>query len=249
MQKRHPRGLFIIGTGRTGTHLLTSIMREFSNVKAINNGKEDPDYLRELVRRELDGLPLGGRLEAALASRIKPSRRRYYLDQHHPHLWFKEHLANVYPESVFIWPHRHVLQVVASMMEKTHITRWFEEAKARRSQIAFPSRFLGIRDPNELDLPIHVLCTRRVISHYEEATRLSLSTPNTYKIEFEILVKDPAEALRASLDPGVLQSLGRLRSIPTIDQNVTKKFEAVLSPTQQEEIMLEFNRDRQPLPD
>jgi len=165
------RKVFVIGTGRSGTHLLGKTIlshqdvagtvekpRIFQNVtEAALYPNRRPQLLRQLVRAY--------RFEH---SRVAP---KHYCDKSHPNLWIAEDLAQAFPHSLFVGINRNPYAVVASMLIHPGVRRWHLEWR----QFPVPNAFLGISEDLSSgydNLPLAEKCTLRWISHEREMRRL-----------------------------------------------------------------------------
>lgn len=120
--------IFIVGTGRSGTHFLTRVLLGFQNLRDPLGGRENSVLLRSVATAAIchrtlpDAVLAKYQAEAAAASGV-------FLDQHHPNLLFVKQIAAAIPGAVFLFPDRPTHQVVASMMRHHGVMAWYDYAR------------------------------------------------------------------------------------------------------------------------
>lgn len=118
------RKVFILGTGRSGTHWLGYILESHPDCVATI---ETRGIFRRVTRMALDptlrprllpGLLRRYRLRHALAV---PS---HYVDKSHPNLWLAEALADAFDDALFVGIVRNPYATVASMLRHEGVLEW-----------------------------------------------------------------------------------------------------------------------------
>jgi hypothetical protein len=214
--------IFIIGTGRSGTHLLCRTLKSFVAVTDFLGGIEDPSLLSATARAAIAEKPLS---EAAIdtilgRSELAANSGNVYVDQTHPLLWFVETLHHLLPGSLFIFPWRPNEQILASMLRHEGVLHWYAQICNGTVDAAFPSRFFGIASVKEAgSLPLPELCLARIVSHKRECLRLHglLGTSRIRIIDYEHLVRHPKEAVMSILTPEERNALGSASGHCTAD--------------------------------
>lgn len=165
------RKIFVIGTGRSGTHWLGDIL---GGHRDIHVTVEKPPIFPWVTEMALDP----GRRAALLPRLLRRYRLehaavtpRHYADKSHPNLWIAEALAEAFPEARFVGIRRDVFGTVASMLKHEGVQRWIHGWR----RYPVPNSFLGI-DQDEAERyesrSLAGRCALRWRSHMEELERL-----------------------------------------------------------------------------
>jgi len=167
--------IFVLGTGRSGTHLLG---RTISSHPLIEGHIEDPEYFHPAVniavKQDISynfyNRIQKYRLVKKYKQLLKKSAGEYILDKTHPVIWYAEYLMKKIPGSLFVGIIRNPYQTVSSMLNHSGVLEWY--AKLPQDK---PNRFLGITEENKSffkDLPLETKCAYRWLSHKRELQRL-----------------------------------------------------------------------------
>lgn len=190
------RYAFVVGTGRSGTHFLASVLGAHPGVTDPFGGEEDRALLLRVTEAALDGrdrLPVRNLLRyrwAGLRAGVGAGGR-VYLDQHHPNLFFVPDIARRLAGARFVALWRDDLAVVASMLNHAGrrdagVRVWFETA-ARRP---WPNRFLGPVDLATYQaMSLVEKCALRAVAHKTAMARLAAREDVRIQ-RFETLVAD-----------------------------------------------------------
>jgi hypothetical protein len=156
--------IFVIGTGRSGTHWIGNILRAhpavrmtvetppmfgWSTAMALNPGLEMV-LLPKLIRRYKWQLFL--------------STPKRYVDKNHPNIWIAEHLSHAFPSALFIGIERNPYSTVASMLKHEGVSAWLQ----RFREFPIPNRFLGISSSDAdgyEDKPVAARAAMRWVAH------------------------------------------------------------------------------------
>jgi hypothetical protein len=165
--------IFIIGTGRSGTHYVTKVINSFENVYDPFKGEENRIDLRIARARAIKNRQTINPVNIAMHksySIIARSKGMHYLNQTHPNLFFYEHLSRVFPKAKFVAVMRPELQVVASMMAHSGVTREILRSDLHK----FPNQFLGdINQGSYEKLSTIEKFALRVVAHYNAINHIS----------------------------------------------------------------------------
>ena len=224
--------IFIVGTGRSGTHYSCRCLLDFENVTDYMDGKEDPDLLRDITNLTIRGLPLSKNIIGHYKNKIDQSLfdGKVFLDQCHPNLYHYHQLSTEIDNCLFLGIERPIEQIVASMLNHKGVRGWYKKlTQGNFDDVKYPNTFFGLNSKQELyDLPIHILCAKRVISHKKTTRELS-KYKNFGVINFENLVKNKLNELH-SLFPGrMLERLGKYSEKETSSLSALTKFSDTLS--------------------
>jgi len=142
-QERGP--IFIIGTGRSGTHFLCSCLNEFEELDDYFSGKESPYMFHEISaltvsQKEIPPYVIG--YYKHMQRKVSP---KIFLDQTHPNIWNVETLIKEFPNSKFVAISRDVYSVAYSMKLHEGVSKWIKN----HMNYPKPNKFLGINIQNE----------------------------------------------------------------------------------------------------
>lgn len=230
------KGMFIIGSGRTGTHLMCNTLLTYKNVKddnkKVNNSAvENKDRLIEVTQAAILSKELS---EDVINSYSKAMQgNKIFVNQDHPNLWHVEQLIDTFPDIIFFAMKRPIIQVVSSMMRKKATHRWFNYGK---SNAEFPNKFFGLKKRKSIsELSKEELCTHRVKSHFKEIDRIKkIYKDKIIIVDFEELVKSNGSHNYLRTIMGRQQKeLGKKLKEYKTHQDVIEKFKTKLSPEQQ----------------
>ncbi len=193
--------IFIIGTGRSGTHL---IGRTIASHPDVEGHIEDPEHfvLSSYIAAYQDVLPsfLVYPFKMLLVRRykklLKNTSAEYILEKSHTNIWLAEFLHKEIPNAVFVGVLRDVLPTVSSMLEHKHVMSWYKKLPQNRV-----NRFLGITKENVegfKGLSNVEKCVLRWQSHKRELARLeNILPPERLKvINYESFMNTPEDHLQ-----------------------------------------------------
>jgi hypothetical protein len=186
-KRESARLIFVLGTGRSGTHLLGHLLAGHPNCRVRFEEAPTFGWITQIAREphtEERLLPL---IRTELEARLLEARDREFLvEKSHPALWCAERLATEFPSAIFVGIHRKLFATVASMLAHAGIHR-------RVTNGAFYPRArdaLGEDYPRDIEkLPLEARCALRVIAGRRELARLSNSLAgHLYVIDYEGVV-------------------------------------------------------------
>lgn len=165
------RPVFVIGTGRSGTHWLGHSLGDHPEVKATIEVQPmfglstqmalNPDLEKLLFRK----------LVSAYKRQLFSSIPQLYLDKSHPNIWLAEKLKKSFPQSLFIGIERNPYATVASMMKHKGVVAWH----TRWREFPIPNRFLGISAQDAetySNLSLASQCSMRWLAHHQKMHEL-----------------------------------------------------------------------------
>jgi hypothetical protein len=166
-----PHKIFVVGSGRSGTHWLGYILDSYPSIYATVEKVPIFPWVVEMAQRPETEAHLFPKLVRRYRAEHRAVLPRHYVDKSHPNLWLAEKLCNEFPEARFIAISRRLEGTVASMLKHAGVRRWAEiwDRDPR------PNRFLGVTEamiPGYRRMSIPARCAVRVIAHSAEIERL-----------------------------------------------------------------------------
>jgi len=166
-----PGPIFVVGTGRSGTHWLGHILDSHPEIDALIEVQPMFGWVRDMV---LD--------PATRTARWRPLIRRYRLemlavaprllaDKSHPALWLADDLSRAFPGARFVGIERGPLATVSSMLRHPRVRAWAENWRDHPQ----PSPFFGTTADNLAEYErasLAARCAYRWVSHTRELDRL-----------------------------------------------------------------------------
>jgi hypothetical protein len=165
------RKIFVVGSGRSGTHWLGYIIGAHPDITAT---VEKPPIFPWATQMALRPETVG-ELYPKLVRRYRHEHGavlpKHYLDKSHPCIWIAELLAESFPEALFVGIKRDVFGTVNSMLQHEGVMAWIH----RWRDYPLPNRFLGL-GPDAAGaydaLPIEAKCAIRWKAHVLQLERL-----------------------------------------------------------------------------
>ncbi|MEO9870205.1 sulfotransferase family protein [Ekhidna sp.] len=190
---------FILGTGRSGTHLLGRIFGSHPSFKEYIEHPPFFDLVTEIATNPSSKKKLFPKLIKRYKKEFSILEEQLILEKSHPNLWLVEDLMPVFPNAKFYGIVRDLRSTVASMLNHEGVMLWYDKI-----ELNAPSKFLGITDQNKhvfSDYPIEIKCAYRWYSHKEELDRLCEKFPNkVIEVNYEELIKDSDTLLQSIAD-------------------------------------------------
>lgn len=139
-----PDPIFVLGTGRSGTHWVAWILESHPELRTLI---EKPPIFQWVTEMAIDPTA-EDRLFAHLIRRYRleaaGTRPRRLLDKSHPNIWLAEALAEAFPAAQFIGVLRDVYGTVASSLRHPGVRYWAQHWE----NYPVPNRFLGVTEEN-----------------------------------------------------------------------------------------------------
>ena len=174
--------IFIVGSGRTGTHLLSEIIssNQENSIQVI--GESDPLFLpstRYCMRdREYYNEDTYNRIIALFRS------QNNFVCKFHPLLWLVENLNRSLNDAYFIGTVRNRKDTIRSMVIHKGIKIWYKRKNLEK--LEFPNKFLGLQSIDEVEqLAMESLYEKRYNSHMQEINRLHLLLDNFHIFNYD----------------------------------------------------------------
>lgn len=194
----HPnsRMVFVVGTGRSGTHWVGEILRQHPDFHVT----VEKSTVFDLVRK----MALDARTRSSLFPKLIRRYRfehvrvapRHYADKSHPNVWFVEELAKVFPHALFVGIQRSVYATVASMLKHRGVLDWHKRWK----EFPVPNQFLGITKQNAAEyeaMPLAAKCALRWQVHRTRMEHLKqIMHDKLCVLSYEDLIRDTHRELR-----------------------------------------------------
>lgn len=156
--------VFIIGTGRSGTHWLADCLANSPELRVEFEVVPRFQWSRMLALAPHRRRPLMLPLRTSYWWARRRAAPKRLVDKAHPNIWHAEALLAAFPGACFLGIQREVHATVASMMSHPQVRAWHE----RWREFPVPNGFLGITPWNaarygQLSLPEQ--CTLRWLAH------------------------------------------------------------------------------------
>lgn len=264
------KAIFVVGTGRSGTHFLCRSLGGFRNVVDPLKGHENAPILRQIALSAIHHHQLPNRvIEYYEKAKMKLGPKDVFLDQHHPNIFFFDNLLSVFEDILFLCPRRPLVQVVASMLQHNGALSWIDYAKesfkrqnadscssvsrlytefSSKEPVPMPNQFLGVTGWQQLfEADLYLLCAFRVLSHYQTMIRLQSRDSRCRFLGYENLINTPENELKSVFSADELEQLGQFEMKEKADKAPLSKFRSVLTADQinrLEEIESEFDRNQ-----
>ena len=223
--------IFIVGTGRSGTHFLCRILRDFERVEDHMGGHENHPIRDRLTRLALQHRPLDPHVLEHYHEQTRLCQRqdRIFLDQSHTNLFHVDQLAREFPGAIFLATDRPMEQTVASMLRHPGVMNWFDRALTDQS-FAFPNQFLGVRCRADIEATArHMLCVNRIRAHDRHRDELLRRHGDRVRlVRFVQLVRDPHAHLCDVLTAGEVRALGTYQQTEMPDPRALTRYQTHL---------------------
>ena len=235
------KSIFVIGTGRSGTHFTVRLLNGFANAHDPLGGKENEQILMEIAKAAIHHRLPSPMVVDYYRGHLN-AQAGIYLDQHHPNLFYVRHWARMFEGIVFVYPRRPTYQIVASMLRHGDVMSWYQYAQHWRQRwidkIPYPNQFLGLARFSDIaNLPTHLLCAHRVIAHrlaYEEAAKRA--NADLRSLDYVALVDDPLVEFSRAFTAKELEALGKFTLLERPKKDSLTKYCDILDDRQLSEI-------------
>lgn len=211
--------IFVIGSGRSGTHLLGRTVGDIGQVEAFI---EDPKLFRKVTRVAVN--PNRSKIEVNKILKLYDrefslTQKAFVLEKTHPNIWLVEPIKDYFETAKFIGIKRNIYATVASMLKHKGVLEWYNVLPL--DQV---NPFLGITAENReffKDLPLESKCALRCKSHFDRLTYLEAEFPEkVLVIDYEDFYND-YERLMKQLESFL--GLGKpIKSEPLISSSIDR---------------------------
>jgi hypothetical protein len=147
---KHPvrTGVFVLGTGRSGTHFLTKCLISHPELTDLMDGHENPFVFKDVVDIALNNCWDTEKIDRLIEKYkylMQVAAPKGLVDQSHPNLWFADAIARNIEQARFIWIVRDPFSVTYSTLQHSGVRDRFGKWQA----YPVPNPFLGIDRENE----------------------------------------------------------------------------------------------------
>jgi hypothetical protein len=203
------RPIFVIGTGRSGTHWLGQSLGNHPEIRLTVEAPPMFGWSTTMALRPETESRLLQRLLRMYRWQLFRSAPRHYLDKNHPNLWIADKLKSAFPHALFIGIERNPYATVASMMKHQGVASWHK----RWREFPVPNRFLGISSDiaGRYDaIPLASQCAMRWRAHHIRMKELRSVLADSLKlISYESFAQRTEETIHE-----LQQFLGLAQPIP-----------------------------------
>jgi hypothetical protein len=190
------RPVFIIGTGRSGTHWLGQSLGNHPEVRATVEEQPMFDLATKMALNPALEKTHFDKLVSAYKWQLLKSAPRLYLDKTHPNIWLAEKLKAAFRRALFVGIERNPYATVASMLKHEGVSAWH----TRWREFPIPNRFLGITPElaKRYDtIPRAAQCAIRWLAHRDRMTALRLTLGSSLMVIcYETFADNTAETIR-----------------------------------------------------
>jgi len=220
------RPVFIIGTGRSGTHWVS---QSLGNHPAIRVTVEQEPMFDLATRMALDPSlekALFDKLVSVYKWQLLKSAPRLYLDKSHPNIWLAEKLKAAFRSALFVGIERNPYATVASMLKHDGVLAWH----TRWREFPVPNRFLGITPElaNRYDMMARAAqCAIRWVAHRDRMNSLRRTLgSNLLVISYETFADRTEQTIR---ELGHFLGLRIAIPVPHVKRDSLQKWQMQLS--------------------
>lgn len=227
MGRSATRILFILGTGRSGTHWLAHTLESHPELQVLIEKPPIFQWSTEMALNPAQESTLLPKLVRRYRWEYIKAAPRHLVDKSHPNIWIAEKLADAFPHALFIGIEREVYGTVASMLKHDDVLAW----QRRWREFPLPNRFLGIDGPYLTEypsLPEPARCALRWLAHKRRMDGLrKILGSKMLVVNYEALMEDT---------PWVLAGLEKFMGLraplphPPIHYESRDKWQTQLSP-------------------
>lgn len=192
--------VFVIGTGRSGTHFMDSVLISNPDFTDLTGGVENRFVFDEVTRAAL----FGDELKCSTLIKFKALKNyaapKILVDQSHPNIWHVEHLIARFPAAKFVGMVRDPLSVTYSTLNHSGVVSWIDNY----TNFPVPNRFLGINKENLMCYAGYSLAQRSALRwavHMARLDEVKRKYPNSvFVMNYEMLCAYPEQQLRKLAD-------------------------------------------------
>lgn len=165
------RPVFVVGTGRSGTHWLGYSLENHPEVRATIETKPMFELATKMALNPALEKSLYAKLVRSYNWQLLKSPTPIYVDKTHPNIWLAEKLKESFPSAQFVGLIRNPYATVASMLKHQSVSKWHKRWK----EFPVPNRFLGITvdmKDHYGSYPIAAQCALRWRAHFNQMNDL-----------------------------------------------------------------------------
>jgi hypothetical protein len=222
-----PLKVFVVGSGRSGTHWLGYLLAAFPSTHVTVEKKPIFPWVVAMAQDPSKEAELFPRLARAYRWEHASVLPNHYVDKSHPNLWLAGRLAAEFPEARFVAIWRRLEGTVASMIKHDGVRHWVEAW----DDDPRPNRFLGVSEdfiPAYRGMSVPARCAVRVVAHAREIDRLAqVLGRRLLVVEYEGLHSRTDDEVRRLAD---FMGCTAPAAIPLPKSESLRKWQAQLSP-------------------
>lgn len=192
--------IFIIGTGRSGTHFMDSILNSHDEITDLVDGKENPFVFSQVTKSALYDVELDKKTMFKYRLLAKAAYPKALVDQSHPNIWHVEQLLSFFPKAKFIGMVRCPFSVTYSAINHSGVSSWFSQWE----DFPIPNKFLGVDKENLSFYPDYNIPQKSALrwsSHMYRLDYLARNYPNSVTtVNYESLCHHPKAELKKVKD-------------------------------------------------
>ncbi len=189
------RPIFVIGTGRSGTHWLGHCLGNHPEIRITSEARPMFGWSTTMALNPESERRLLGRLIRVYRWQLLLASPRHYLDKNHPNIWIADKLKEAFTDALFIGIERDPYATVASMMRHKGVSSWHR----RWREFPLPNRFLGISweiAERYDDIPFPSQCAMRWLAHHDRMNALKHRLSDSLKvISYEAFARHTEETI------------------------------------------------------
>lgn len=201
--------VFVIGTGRSGTHWLGYSLEAHPEICATIEAKPMFDLSTRIALNQPLEHKLLPKLLRVYKLQLLKAAPRLYVDKTHPNIWIAEKLHRAFPNALFLGIERNPYATVASMMKHGGVSAWHR----RWREFPIPNRFLGITEEISKyydDIPFASQCAMRWHAHHQKLNELRGTLGSAlHTLSYETFAHNPATVVE-----GIQHFLGLKAPMP-----------------------------------
>lgn len=184
--------VFVVGTGRSGTHFLTSVLITSSELTDLTGGRENPAVFKKVTESAISQKK-APELNDAYDGLVRQAFPLRLVDQSHPNLWRVDEILNQFPDAKLLGMVRDPFSVTFSTLNHPGVRARLKDDKWRG--YPQPCPFFGLEDPFLSRYDKYSLVERSALrwcSHMSEISRsVSLYKKNFMVVNYENLLTRP----------------------------------------------------------
>lgn len=210
------RYCFVVGTGRSGTHFLTSVLLENPKLADLRSGKENHKILKRVAKAaQLNAKQVPAANIAYYRFAKILVGNRVFLDQSHSNIHFVSDISNRLAGAYFIALWRDTNAIVSSMLLHEGVLNWYKTAASK----PFPNIFLGNVSKTEFEnMSLTEKCALRVVQHKNQIIKASKLHPKNFTVQnFKELVTNTDDAANKLFGKLGLPPVTQLSIRPNLD--------------------------------
>ncbi|MBU9713323.1 sulfotransferase family protein [Evansella tamaricis] len=191
LKKSEDQIIFVIGNGRSGTHLLGHTLQMHNDIDVSMEERKIFNLVRKMAVNPSVRKDLFPKLVNLYQEKLINRNGRFYADKSHPNIWLAEDLAAIFPNAKFLAIERNPYAAIASMLMHKGVSRWCEQWE----KYPIPNYFLGVTSENKdkyEQYSITERCALRWLSHKERLdTLMKKELINLHVLSYEEMVIKP----------------------------------------------------------